>query len=169
LSQFQTPSAPARGPRSERTFEIERSIVRKGCKSFCALVKMLRRESIGRSATTDAPKGTGPNKSLDPTLGSLRRGSPEGFETKPQCRGVLDARGRDHMRAFRARPVPDHRLLGGSSRTRFRVSWKIRIERSRLRRRPNSREDVVTPFRPFQCTIGLTKLELPFRLGASQR
>ena len=35
LSQFQTPSAPARGPRSERTFEIERSIVRKGCKSFC--------------------------------------------------------------------------------------------------------------------------------------
>src|SRR5271154_2811369 len=32
---------------------------------------------------------------------------------------------------------------------------------------PNSREDVVISFRPFECTKGLTKLELPYRLGAS--
>ena len=134
LSQFQTPSAPARGPRSERTFEIERSIVRKGCKSFCALVKMLRRESIGRSATTDAPEGTARNKA------SIRRSGP-----------CAEARRRDSRRSrsvaaswtlaaaticalfehARSRPPTPRRLVAD----RFRVSWKIRIERSRLRRR----------------------------------
>src|SRR5271163_1349260 len=53
----------------------------------------------------------------------------------------------------RSQPPTPRRLVAD----RFRVSWKIRIERSRLRRRPHSKEDVVIPFRPFECTIGFVR------------
>ena len=79
LSQFQTPSAPARGPRSERTFEIERSIVRKGCKSFCALVKMLRRgRSGGRRQQTPLRGRRGTKPRSDTRVPAQR------IQTKPQ-------------------------------------------------------------------------------------